>query len=78
MLKKLVGKKFVKTSTLMKELRYGDRSTLSREKRKLNENLCTNLELPQDQDVILGGNKRKYKGYQINPLYIVKIVKKGC
>lgn len=72
MLKHIANKKsHVSAAELMKKLDYAQISTLSREKGELNEKLRKHLEI--QQDVVLGGDHTRNKGYMINPAFIVKI-----
>lgn len=61
----------VSTESLRKATEYKDTDTQTQEKRRLNQLLRKKLEL--QHDVILGGNERRMAGYEINPIYDVRL-----
>ena len=64
-----------KTALWIKKLDYRDRHILSQEKNRLN--ILLKKKLGISQDLILGGNERRTKGYELNPAFEVRIEPKS-
>jgi hypothetical protein len=65
------SREYIETETLKKKLKYKTSQTLAKEKRKIN--LLLKIRLDLTEDIILGGNENRMKGYKINPSYRVHI-----